>query len=444
MARIKLGLTTALLLAGAQVAYAADDLQINGFLNVTAGVLDTAAIQDAAATEGYDTTVGFDPQTLAGLQVAKKVNSNTTATIQLMSRGATGYDASAAWAYITYDLTDSSSFRFGRLRTPFFQYSDFIDVGYAYNWVTPPGIVYRLDSMANITGVDFTQRFTAGFVDGAVQLYTGRFKDDFRLYGHTYLMELRSVAGVALSANAGDFGGRLSYHRGEFYIDLDPKGSRSLDQLAGLSFLYDQATGVVSQVPNSGVAATNITPEIIPQGQQSQFYEGSLFWDNGSTSLVAEYTDLRHDSAILNDDNAWLVSAAQRIGDFTVHATYSQTEDSLKGGSIGTAQKLNSIKANSTTLGVRYDYNSSTAFKVEASYVTRESSDVRQATAGGAAATYTEALTNYQTPGHAAYGDAATLGAASGAFLTGVQSAIAAPLSTQSGTLFNVGMSIVF
>lgn len=444
MARIKLGLTTVLLLAGAQVAYAADDLQINGFLNVTGGVLDTASIQDAASTTGYDTTVGFDAQTLAGIQVAKKVNDNTSATVQLMSRGATGYTASAAWAYITYDLTDSSSFRFGRLRTPFFQYSDFIDVGYAYNWITPPGIVYRLDSMANITGVDFTQRFTAGIMDGAVQLYTGRFKDDFRLYGDTYMMELRSMAGVALSANAGDFGGRLSYHRGEFYIDLDPTGSRALDSLAGLSKLYDTANGIVANVPGSGVVPTNITADIIPQGHQSQFYEGTLFWDNGSTSLIAEFTALRHDSAILNDDNAWLVSGAQRIGDFTLHATYSETKDDLKSGTIGTAQELNTMTTNSTTLGVRYDYNSSTAFKVEATYVTREDSRDRQAVAGAAAANYTQALTNYQTPGHANYGNDTVLAGESVAFLTGVQNAIATPLATQSGTLFNIGMSIVF
>ena len=125
-----------------------------------------------------------------------------------------------------------------------------------------------------------------------------------------------------------------------------------MDQLAGLSFLYDQATGCGVSNAKFWRSSDQYLPRNYPQGQQSQFWdEGSLFWDNGSTSLVAEYTALHHDSAILNDDNAWLVSAAQRIGDFTVHATYSQTEDSLKGGSIGTAQKLNADKANSTTLG---------------------------------------------------------------------------------------------
>src|SRR5690554_937126 len=90
----KLGIASAILLAGAQTAYA-NDLQINGFLNVTAGVLDNEKIIDSPAAPGYDTTVGFDSQTLGGLQISKKVNDNTSATIQLMSRGSQDYQTEA-------------------------------------------------------------------------------------------------------------------------------------------------------------------------------------------------------------------------------------------------------------------------------------------------------------------------------------------------------------
>src|SRR5690554_5648858 len=124
----KLGIASAILLAGAQTAYA-NDLQINGFLNVTAGVLDNKDIEDGFTTGGYDTTLGFDQHTLAGLQISKKVNDNTSATVQLMSRGKQGYKTETAWAYVTYDLSDNTAIRFGRLRTPFFQYSDFLEVG---------------------------------------------------------------------------------------------------------------------------------------------------------------------------------------------------------------------------------------------------------------------------------------------------------------------------
>lgn len=393
----KLGLTSAVMLATSSMAFAADDLQINGFINVTAGLIDNEAIQDSPAAVGYDTTLGFDPQTLAGLQISKKVNNDTSATIQLMSRGSQSYKTEAAWAFITYELSENTDIRFGRLRSPIFHYSDFLEVGYAYNWISPPGIVYRLDSMSALTGFDVTHRFTLGALDGSMQLYTGRYKDDFNLNGEVYEMEMQSVAGAVLNLNAGDFGTRLSYHRAEFYInglESNPNG-RQLDKLMAMAI-------------NFGLSKS----EVEPQGQESTFLQGSAFWDNGSTSLVAEYTALRHDSALLNDDDAWLVSAAQRFGDFTVHATYAMAEDKLKSGTIGLAQKFTESEQSSATLGLRYDYNSSTAFKIEASYITDKVSDSR-----------IEKLMGGQTLPQ----DASTIA-----------------LDKNTGSLYTVGMSIVF
>src|SRR5690554_1330701 len=362
----KLGIASAILLAGAQTAYA-NDLQINGFLNVTAGVLDNKDIEDGFTTGGYDTTLGFDQHTLAGLQISKKVNDNTSATVQLMSRSKQGYKTETAWAYVTYDLSENTAIRFDRLRTPFFQYSDFLEVGYAYNWITPPAIVYHLDTMSAMTGIDMTHQFTMGAVDGSFQIYTGRFKDDFDLDGDTYEMELRSAVGAVLNLNAGNFGGRASYQQAGFYINnLDPSGNRALDSLLNLAQSFGPA------YPDLDLN------NIEPQGQTATFFQGSLFWDNGSTSLVAEYTGLRHDSDLLNDDDAWMVSAAQRFGDFTTHLTYAYAEDKIKSGAVGTAQKFSEAQDSSITLGLRYDYSSSVAFKTEAHYITSKSAESRQ------------------------------------------------------------------
>src|SRR5690554_2749875 len=351
----KLGIASAILLAGAQTAYA-NDLQINGFLNVTAGVLDNKDIEDGFTTGGYDTTLGFDQHTLAGLQISKKVNDNTSATVQLMSRGKQGYKTETAWAYVTYDLSDNTAIRFGRLRTPFFHYSDFLEVGYAYNWVTPPTIVYRLDSMSTLTGVDFTHQFTMGAIDGAFQLYTGRYKDDFELRGDTYDAELSSAAGAVLNLNAGNFGGRLSYHQAELSFkdlvaDSDVNG-RNLDNLIFIASQFGL---------DDAFQAT---------GQNSSFYQGSLFWDNGSTSLITEYTALRHDAHILNNDDAWLVSLAQRFGDVTAHLTYAAATNTVKSGNIGTVQKFAESEESDIIVGLRYDYSSSVALKPEAHYIT--------------------------------------------------------------------------
>ncbi|UXD86482.1 porin [Thalassolituus hydrocarboniclasticus] len=342
----KSGLAVAVLLAFSPAAFSSD-LNINGFMNVTAGNLSTEDI----SLDGYDDGVSFDVGTLVGLQISKQVNETTSATMQLISRGSDNYSTEASWAYVTYAASEDTDIRMGRLRTPFFYYSDFLEVGYAYNWVRPPSIVYRLDAFSSISGVDVTHRFAIGGMDGSVQAYTGRYNDDFTLSGDTYNIELRRAAGMVFSLNSGDFGARLSYHQADLTLDANaalagPDG-RALDNLA------------------AGGALAGVGDEFTADEDKAKFYQASVSYDNGSTAVIAEWTALDQTTALLNDDSAYLISAAQRFGDTTVHLTYTASEDDLESGVVGQVQKNAESKENSIILGMRYDYDSSTAFKVD-------------------------------------------------------------------------------
>lgn len=393
----KRSLAAAILLASSQLAVAGD-LNINGFMNVTAGYLDN---KDVGVT-GYEDGINFDQGTLVGLQLSQQVNDTTSATVQLISRGSERYQTEAAWAYITYAAGENTDLRAGRLRTPFFHYSDFLEVGYAFNWVNPPSVVYRLNDMSSMTGVDMTHRFSAGSLDGSVQIYAGRYNDDFTLSGDSYEMELRRAGGAVISLNYDNFGSRISYHKADFYINgLDPTGDRALDQLIALATGYDMANG------------TDITSEFVPDGETSNFYQASLSWDNGDTALLAEYTALRHDSALLNDDDAWMVGASQRITAATaLHLTYAHSEDQLKSGDTGIAQSFTESENDSIILGLRYDYDSAATIKFEVQHLTDKSSDKRLAAI-----------------------------AANPADIDGARNL---SLTEESGVLYNVGLSLVF
>ncbi len=89
--------------------------------------------------------------------------------------------------------------------------------------------MYRLDGLSSITGVDITHRFNIGNVDGSVQVYTGRYNDDFALNGDTYEVELRNTLGAVFSLNQGNFGARVSYHQADLSFDTDNPSGRALD-----------------------------------------------------------------------------------------------------------------------------------------------------------------------------------------------------------------------
>jgi hypothetical protein len=328
----------------------ANDLNINGFLSVGASMLD----DNKAAIAGADNQGGFKQDTVLGIQIQKQVNDKTSATGQLVSRGSDDYSTEAAWAFVTYAANDDIDLRMGRLRVPFFQYSDFLEVGYAYNWVRPPGDVYRVP-FSSIDGIDFTQRFSSGNLDGSVQVYYGRFQGDFDTQTDVYAADFRNFTGVVLSANMGNFGTRLSYHQAELLLDISDPTSAFSQAAAG-------AAGISTLLADPSAAE-----DFNFEGQTSQFIGAAFTYDDGTYSAVAEWTALEHENSLFLDDQAWLVGVSARMGVFTPHLTYSSEKDSFDSGNEGTIQEALPLQYEQTSIiaGLRYDYDSSTALKFE-------------------------------------------------------------------------------
>lgn len=352
----------------------ANELNVNGFLSVGATMLD----DDKASIAGADTNGGFKNETVLGLQISKQLNPSTTATGQLVSRGSDDYDTEAAWAFVTIAPTDNTDIRMGRLRIPFFQYSDFLEVGYAYNWVRPPGEVYRIP-FSSLDGVDLTHRFNAGSVDGAVQAYYGRYQGPFRDNGTEYAADFRNFTGIALSANMGDFGTRLSYHQAENIMDTSDPDS-ALGQAGAGAALIAQGLGDAAAAEDF-----NFT------GQTSQFAEAALTYDNGDISAVAEWTAMQHESSLLLDDTAWLIAVAKRFGDMTAHLTYTAEKAEFDSGNEGAIQEQLPLQSEQTSIiaGVRYDYDASTAFKFE---IQNNDEETSQGAEGDSATLYSVAV----------------------------------------------------
>lgn len=328
----------------------ASDLNVNGFLSVGASMLD----DNKASIAGADNQGGFKNDTVLGLQIQKQVNDSTTATGQLVSRGSDEYATEAAWAFVTYAANDNLDLRMGRLRIPFFQYSDFLEVGYAFNWVRPPSEVYRVP-FSSLDGVDLTQRFSSGSIDGSVQVYYGRFQGDFNTGTDVYASDYRNFAGLAFAANMGNFGTRLSYHQAEIIMN-------TTDLTTALG-----AAGAAASAIATGLGDPSAADDFNFTGQTSQFVEAAFTYDDGTYSAVAEWTALDHESSLFLDDQAWLIGVAARFGDFTPHVTYTEEKDEFDSGNEGVIQKTLPLQSEQSSIivGLRYDYDSGTALKFE-------------------------------------------------------------------------------
>ena len=334
----------AVALIGASASTHANDLRINGFMSVGAGVLSNSDV----TVNGFDDDMGYSADNIVGLQISKNVNDSTSATVQLVARGNEDFNTEAAWAYITYSPDDNTDLRIGRLRTPFFYYSDFLEVGYAYNWIRPPEEVYRLDAFSSINGVDVTRRFTLGATDGSVQAYVGRALEAFEVNGTPYELSLKNFAGLVVNLTHGNFGYRASAHTADVYTDLVLGGTRDLDQVYGLATL------------------NGVGEDFAVDGKTSHFYEMAATWDNGDISAIAEVTSFQQKTATFLDDIAALYSVAKRFDNTTIHLTYTSKRDIKESNStVSAIQSLLEQHSTSWIIGARYDYDAGTAFKFE-------------------------------------------------------------------------------
>lgn len=342
-------LLTAIMLTSSQMTFA-NDLNINGFMSVGAGVLSNKDV----SSSGYDDDLSFDRDTMVALQISKQINDSTSATTQFVARGADDYKTENSWAYVTYSMDENTDLRIGRLRSPFFYYSDFLEVGYAYNWVRPPSEVYsRLDAFSSVNAIDLTRSFSMDSVDGSVQVYYGRFNDSFAPIKKAFQIELRNFTGMVLNLTQNHWGARISYHQADLYMpDLAP--NQNGDQMEQLV---------------AAAVANGLADEFIPDGDTARFYEAAITYDNGSTSFISEWTLLDHETDLFLNDTAYLVSMAQRFDDTTVHLTYTSDKDEDQSGAAGALKDTLRAEENSIILGARFDYDSGTAFKIEAQYV---------------------------------------------------------------------------
>jgi hypothetical protein len=107
----------------------------------------------------YQSSWSAQPESRIGLQGTAKMSEQFSATGQLMSRPLKDQQAKLEWLYLTYQPAPEWTIQAGRKRLPLYYYSDFQDVGYAYNLVRPTPDVYGWD-IVNYNGVSVSHTAT--------------------------------------------------------------------------------------------------------------------------------------------------------------------------------------------------------------------------------------------------------------------------------------------
>lgn len=358
----------ALAVAGALTAplAVAGDMRFSGFLSLGGGLVDDAKSQSYGGYSEEDIT--FD-HNIFGLQVSGDVSDKLTATVQLTARGSEDYQVNTEWAYLSWQATDNSKVRMGRLRTPFYMYSDFLDVGYAYPWISPPREVYYLP-FNNVNGVDFYTSTTWLNLDATFQAYFGGFDDQLDLDGDGVeeSAKTRNQMGLAGTLGRDWWTLRAAYHQADLTIDVmgvPLGGGQTLGDLASLLSL-------------SGFSAN--ADKLLVDEDKASFAELGLNIDTGTFVAAAEHVEFEAKNSLLSKNVREYVMGGVRFGSWLVHVTASKTKDEVSHPEagiplaqqtallIGTLQAVAQsqvIERDVITLGTRWDLTAGTALKLQ-------------------------------------------------------------------------------
>jgi hypothetical protein len=342
-----------------------DNLNISGFGTLAAAKSNTEDARFTRANQREGTagtsTIGLDSN--LGLQATYTFSDKLSATTQILSRKSTGdsFTTELAWAFVKYKVGDEVAVRVGRVAVPAFQISDYQNVGNAKTMISPPIEMYGQMFIENVDGIDVNWQHGFGDTNVTAQAFGGIARGkSYVAADHSSPRYQAPTLGFAISAEHGPVTLRFAHMQGKLRAtDVKPINSLT-NTLAAVGF---------------GQLANDIT---IADYKRVAFTSVGLMADWNNIVVQSEFGMRRaQDPVYLADSNAWYAMAGYRFGKvlpYFAHAKYDG-----KGSIVTVPAALARIPAlnagvknllaagsQSTNLvGVRWDFASSAALKVQ-------------------------------------------------------------------------------
>ncbi|WP_395341997.1 hypothetical protein PN836_020605 [Ningiella sp. W23] len=344
---------------------ASDDFEFSGFARLVAGQY----LQDDNSLRGYDDSISFDNDSLVALRGDCALSQSISLVGQAIYHSNEFRDSGIQWLYADYRPSRYISVKFGRQRIPFFQYSDVIDVGFAYHWITPPISVYTNYLFTEFDGLLGRYNFSNSRFNAYAEAYYGQFDGNITLFSEDIYADVDNIAGVLINVSSNKFSLRLSHHIGDTKVEQAELSAFS-QTLSQLGFIESANTLLI----NDPVSISQL----------------GLAYEDIDYFLRGEYTITRSDAFLIAVRKSGYLSAGINAYPFTFHGTVSYGTSSVGQAPseipIGLSPELDQLaigygfvlgqvppdEGYQYTLGLRYDMRTNLAIKAELTHIEGE------------------------------------------------------------------------
>ena len=339
-----------------------DKLEFSGFARVIMGYLD----DNNAEYIYYDNSVSFDQQSLIGFQADYQLNDDFSVTGQVVGHTGSQRDSGLEWLYLTFKPNNAFQVKLGKQRIPFFNYSDSLDVGFAYPWLTLPQQFYDTSFFSTFEGVLANYEFARNDWVINYEGYWGYYDDEFRSGSRTVDTKITGLFGINTTLAYKQFSLRASYNQGNVALGL-PEATQFGELIGQLGF-------------------SNNANWLNPDGP-IEFYQFSANYENLDYFVRSEVVDIVGKSGLTPDVNSFYVSLGYNFYPYTAYISYSKRDVKFKHIPneipYAVSPQLDQIAAtydfilsqfrdenvNGSKIGIRWDWRSNVALKAELTLV---------------------------------------------------------------------------
>lgn len=269
-----------------------------------------------------------------GAQLSYGLTDTVGVTVQATAKPQQDeWKANLEWAYLSWQANDELMFRFGRLRTPVYMYSESIDVGFSYPWLRLPDEVYSQVQLSNYEGADVVYNMPLSFATLSFQLAGGQAKNrDYFAYDDQFDIDYNKVFGGNVSLATNDFGTfRVGYVEADIKTDI---------------------TGTVVGILPPGVGVVQQQSLLNLDDNKGKFTSIGYQYDNGTWLTANEWTSRKVEGDNSGAIDSFYLMGGRRFGEFLGHVTYAQLDD-------------DEGRQNSWTLGLNYNILPTVVLKTE-------------------------------------------------------------------------------
>lgn len=287
----------------------------------------------------YDDSWSMDQESKLGVQVDIDVTDRINLVGQAMARSDNDWEPELTWAYANIRVNDALWVKLGRQRTPFYRYSDYLDVGAAYPWIRPPTAMYN-QAWSNFDGISVGHDAYMGKWFSQVQVIFGQYEGKPGAKELATESKLEALRGVSWDMEYNEWLSlRGSYFQSKLTID-----TVQLNPLLGALRQFGQGAVADGMDFNADKAVfSNVGFKI---ERNNWLIVGEHAWLDMENSLVA--------NAGRKD---WYVSAGHQFGKFMPTVTYGSRESGVNQPLIDSVHPMNPFRGPVTMAaeGLRLD-----------------------------------------------------------------------------------------